>query len=126
MKILVDMNLSPEWLGVLSKAGWKASHWEDVGPATAADSDLLAWAREHHAVVITQDLDFSQLLFQTQANGPSVVLLRIRDELDAAQQGRICRAMAAAESSLETGALVVIDERHIRLRHLPIKPDSSP
>ncbi|MBI5395888.1 MAG: DUF5615 family PIN-like protein [Verrucomicrobia bacterium] len=91
MRILVDMNLSPEWLGILSKAGWQASHWKDVGPATAADSDLLAWAREHHAVVITQDLDFSQLLFQTQAN-----------------------------------TLVVIDERHIRLRHLPIKPEGSP
>jgi predicted nuclease of predicted toxin-antitoxin system len=126
MKILVDMNLSPEWLGILSKAGWQASHWKDVGSATAADSDLLAWAREHHAVVVTQDLDFSQLLFQTQANGPSVVLLRIRDELDAAQQGRICRAMAAAESSLETGALVVIDEHHVRLRHLPIKSEGSP
>lgn len=35
MKILVDMNLSPEWLGVLSQQGWSASHWQDVGSATA-------------------------------------------------------------------------------------------
>jgi len=27
MKLLVDMNLSPEWVGVLKEAGWETVHW---------------------------------------------------------------------------------------------------
>jgi predicted nuclease of predicted toxin-antitoxin system len=76
MKVPVDMNLSPEWLEVLSRAGWEASHWSAVGSPTAEDLELLIWARDHNHVLLTQDLDFGQLLFHTRFRGPSVVILR--------------------------------------------------
>jgi predicted nuclease of predicted toxin-antitoxin system len=31
MKILIDMNLSPEWVEVIERHGWKALHWSTVG-----------------------------------------------------------------------------------------------
>ena len=34
MKLLLDMNLSPRWVGVLPAAGFEAIHWSDVGPST--------------------------------------------------------------------------------------------
>ena len=67
MKLLVDMNLSPEWLTVLEQAGWQARHWSTVGSPTAADTDLWDWARQHGCVLLTQDLDFAELLFHAQA-----------------------------------------------------------
>lgn len=121
MKIPVDMNRSPEWLGVLEQAGWQARHWSQVGSPTAPDTDLLAWARQHDCVLLTQDLDFAELLFHTQAGTPSVVLLRLRNELDPAQQTRVCTVLRTATAALETGALLVIDERRARLRRLPIE-----
>lgn len=121
MKILVDMNLSPEWLGVLNQAGWEASHWSNIGAPTAPDTELLIWARHHGWVVLTQDLDYSELLFQTRAGTPSVVLLRLRNELDVAQQARVCALLRTAGAALVTGALLVIDERRARLRRLPIE-----
>jgi len=117
----VDMNLSPEWLTVLQESGWQASHWSTVGSPTAADTDLLDWARQHGWVLLTQDLDFAELLFHTQAGTLSVVLLRLRNELDSAQQGRVCTLLRTAATALETGALLVIDERRARLRRLPIE-----
>lgn len=90
MKILVDLNLSREWLEVLERAGWKASHRSHIGSPTAPDTDLLLWARQHGWVLLTQDLDFAELLFHTQAGTPSVVLLRLRNELDSAQHSRVC------------------------------------
>lgn len=42
MKILVDMNLSPEWVEVLQQAGFTAIHWSAVGKANAQDTELLA------------------------------------------------------------------------------------
>ncbi len=125
MKLLVDMNLSPEWLTVLQQAGWQACHWSNVGSPTAPDTDPLAWAREHGQVLLTQDLDFAELLFHTQAGTPSVMLLRLRNELDSAQQTRVCTLLRAVTAALETGALLVIEERRARLRRLPIETGRS-
>jgi predicted nuclease of predicted toxin-antitoxin system len=76
MKLLVDMNLSPNWVVVLKEAGWKAVHWSQVGNLRAADSEILAWAKQNGHIVITHDLDFGSLLALTQAIGPSVIQVR--------------------------------------------------
>lgn len=44
MKLLVDMNLSPRWIGVLSKAGVEAVHWSELGVHNAPDSEIMAFA----------------------------------------------------------------------------------
>ena len=45
MKLLVDMNVSPRWVKLLHDAGFEASHWSDLGPATASDAEIMAFAR---------------------------------------------------------------------------------
>ncbi len=121
MKIVVDMNLSPEWLEVFAQAGWQARHWSQIGRPNADDDEVFSWAAENDHLVFTQDLDFPQILFASQGGRPSVVLLRIKNELDAAQRARVCAAIRQASASLQTGAIMVIDDRRIRLRTLPIK-----
>jgi predicted nuclease of predicted toxin-antitoxin system len=70
MKLVVDMNLSPEWVSVLREAGWEAEHWSQLGDPRAVDVEIMVWAREHGRVVFTHDLDFGTLLALTQAEGP--------------------------------------------------------
>jgi predicted nuclease of predicted toxin-antitoxin system len=41
MKLLVDMNLSPDWVAVLEQAGWETVHWSNVGNPRAADSEIM-------------------------------------------------------------------------------------
>jgi len=41
MKLLIDMNLSPEWVPFLEKAGWPAVHWFKVGQPDASDQEIL-------------------------------------------------------------------------------------
>ncbi|MGB9880090.1 MAG: hypothetical protein ACPLRM_04935, partial [Anaerolineae bacterium] len=31
MKLLIDMNLSPDWAVVFEQQGWQAHHWSTVG-----------------------------------------------------------------------------------------------
>ncbi len=116
----MDMNLSPEWLGPLTQRGIEAVHWSTVGSHNATDASLLAWAREHSSVVLTQDLDFSQLLVLTQTNGPSVVLLRLADEIDPALRDHIRGTIQANTPVLDAGALIVISKSRVRPRRLPI------
>jgi predicted nuclease of predicted toxin-antitoxin system len=73
MKILVDMNLAPDWVPVLQSAGYQAVHWFTVGDPRAPDHDIMAWARTNGYVVFTHDLDFGSLLATTGAAGPSVI-----------------------------------------------------
>lgn len=120
MKILVDMNLSPEWVQVFVAAGWPAQHWSRIGKNDAEDVEIFHWAETHDHLLFTQDLDFPQILFSTRKGKPSTVLLRIKNELAAYQRERVCAAIRQALVPLEAGAILVIDERHVRLRTLPI------
>lgn len=81
MRLLVDMNLSPQWVPALQRNGWPAAHWSTVGDPRAPDQDIFNWAREHEYVIVTHDLDFGTLLALTHAAGPSVLQLRTQDVL---------------------------------------------
>jgi predicted nuclease of predicted toxin-antitoxin system len=121
VKFVVDMNLSPEWVDVFAASGWDAVHWSKLGEGNASDEEIFNWARKHEHILVTQDIDFPQILFASRAGRPSVVLLRIRNELDATQRARVCAAIRKVSASLETGAIMVATDRRIRLRALPIK-----
>lgn len=45
MKLLIDMNLSPEWVGVLHRRGIASVHWSTIGDPRAADAVIMDWAR---------------------------------------------------------------------------------
>ncbi|MGB3266117.1 MAG: DUF5615 family PIN-like protein [Microcoleus sp.] len=77
MKILIDMNLSPEWTIVFTKYGIESLHWSTVGDPRATDRVIMEWARVNDYAVFTHDLDFGALLAATQADAPSVIQVRI-------------------------------------------------
>lgn len=58
MKLLIDMNLSPLWVDILTRHGWEAVHWSTVGDPHATDHTIMGWARERQYVVFTHDVDF--------------------------------------------------------------------
>jgi predicted nuclease of predicted toxin-antitoxin system len=76
LSILVDMNLSPDWVPVLVAEGWPAVHWSQVGDRGADDATLVAWAVANKHAVFTHDLGFGTTLALTHATGPSVIQVR--------------------------------------------------
>ncbi len=120
MKILVDMNLSPDWRGLLERDGIAAIHWSEVGDPRATDREILAWARERDCIVLTHDLDFGHLLALTHAKGPSVIQVRSQDVLPEKIGPLVVQALHQLEERLRAGALVVIEPAKFRLRILPI------
>ena len=121
MKILVDMNLSPDWCGILVKHGWTSAHWSSVGKPTAPDKTVLQYAKDNGYVVLTHDLDFSAILAATGAKAPSVIQVRAQDVLSEHFQQLVLDSLRQFESALTTGALIVIDESRARARVLPLK-----
>ena len=73
MCLLIDMNLTPRWVPYLSDAGHQCQHWFEIGSITASDALICAYARERNFVIVTNDLDFQQILAHTVQARPSVV-----------------------------------------------------
>jgi predicted nuclease of predicted toxin-antitoxin system len=122
MNILIDMNLSPEWVRTFARAreGIDSVHWSTIGDPRAIDTVIMAWALEHNYIVFTNDLDFGTLLAATQAQAPSVIQVRTQDLLPSAIGKLVTTALSQFQAQLETGALITIDPARSRVRILPI------
>jgi predicted nuclease of predicted toxin-antitoxin system len=44
VKVLVDMNLSPEWVTFFTAQGFEAQHWSSVGVPQADDREIMEFA----------------------------------------------------------------------------------
>jgi predicted nuclease of predicted toxin-antitoxin system len=121
MKLLIDMNLSPDWVGVFEQQGWQAIHWSAVGDPRATDQVIMEWARANGYVVFTHDLDFGALLASTRAEGPSVIQVRTQDTMPQSLGHRLGEILHQYESVLNSGALIVVDESKFRVRILPFQ-----
>lgn len=121
MKLLVDMNLSPRWVGLLTGAGIEATHWSAVGAKNAPDAEIMAYALANGFVVLTHDLDFSAILAATRGEKPSVVQLRADDVSPDVIGGQVLIALRQMDAELQEGALITVDPNRTRLRLLPLQ-----
>jgi len=120
IRLLIDMNLSPEWVAELARHGYDAVHWAAVGDPRAADVAIMAWARANDRAVFTHDLDFGTLLALTHADGPSVLQVRGQNILPQHMGPLVVAALRQYEAALISGALVVVEEKKSRVRVLPL------
>jgi predicted nuclease of predicted toxin-antitoxin system len=121
MKILLDMNLSPQWVDILVKAGFDTVHWSSIGKPNALDSTIMQWAKKNDHVVFTHDLDFGDILAATNADAPSVIQIRTQNLHPDYFGEAIIAALKQFRAQLEDGALIVVDESKVRARILPIR-----
>ena len=123
MRFLLDENQSPRIAEFLIAAGHDAIHVRDLGLQTSPDTRILAVARMDERVVVSADTDFGELLAQSNADRPSLLVLR-------RQQQRRSQEIAAlilvnlpeVAEDLAAGAVVVFDADRVRIRRLPFRP----
>jgi predicted nuclease of predicted toxin-antitoxin system len=120
VRLVVDMNLSVEWVAHLASHGWFAVHWSVIGDPRAEDAAIMAWAQANGHVVFTHDLDFGTTLALTHAAGPSVLQVRGQNVLPEDLGPVVIAILRQHESQLVAGALVVVDEKKARVRVLPL------
>ncbi len=122
IQILIDMNLSPDWVDELAKDGFASVHWSTIGDASATDREIMDWARSNGYVVFTHDLDFGTMLALTHASGPRLIQVRGQDVLPDRMAATVVAALRQHEADLNAGALVVVNRAKSRVRVLPIDP----
>lgn len=119
MKLLIDMNLAPDWAQFLSDAGFEAIHWSTIGLPTASDAEIMTYASTHGYVILTHDLDFGIILALTHREKPSIVQIRSEDLYTNTIGKLILNALTLGKADLELGALITVDQKRTRLRLLP-------
>ena len=122
MRLLVDMNLTPRWVHFLQDAGYEVVHWSSVGPNSAKDREICDYARRCVYVILTNDLDFPQILAHTKRDTPSVVLLRGEPLVPEVRGSALLGALRDCEAELNQGAIVTLDwSDKPRARVLPLR-----
>jgi predicted nuclease of predicted toxin-antitoxin system len=120
VQLVIDMNLSVEWVTELASHGWSAVHWSIVGDPSAEDAVVMRWALTNGYVVFTHDLDFGTMLALTHATGPSVLQVRGQNVLPEDIGPVVIVALRKFDAELAAGALVVVDMKKSRVRILPL------
>jgi predicted nuclease of predicted toxin-antitoxin system len=120
MKLLVDVNISPDICALLSTADTTAIHWSTLGDPKARDEELMQYAKDHGFVIVTHDLDFSALLAAGRGIGPSVIQVRFQDVLSPAFIDLLREMIERFRAELESGAIVTVDPERAKVRVLPI------
>ncbi len=121
LKFIADMDISPLTVSQLKKYGWKILRVNEIMDARSSDSDILDYAGSQNSVVITHDLDYSELLAVYGYEKPSVISLRLFDMSPGAVTNRIMEIVSQLEKELKQGIVVSVDDVSARFRNLPIK-----
>ena len=103
LPLVVDMNLSTEWVAELGKHGFSAVHWSTIGDPSADDSVIMAWALANGFAVFTHDLDFGTMLALSHATGPSVLQVRGQDVLPEDIGPAVIAALRQHDAELTAG-----------------------
>jgi predicted nuclease of predicted toxin-antitoxin system len=119
-RILLDQGLPRSAAALLRQAGWDVIHVSEIGMSRADDADILQRARAELRVCVTLDADFHSLLATSGERSPSTIRIR-KEGLDATALAVLLQGVwAKIADALNSGALVTITERSVRVRRLPI------
>ena len=120
MKILLDMNIPLKYAELLKNKGVDCIRWSDIGSPTAADTEIMEYARNNDFIVLTFDLDFSAILSMTHELKPSIAQIRASVIYADRAVDLISNALLRHEDDLQKGAILSIDLNKARIRLLPL------
>ena len=120
MRLLCDMGVSMKVVQWLRDRGHDCVHLRDEGLQRLPNGEIFARAIAEDRVVVTFDLDFGDIVATMGGRAASVLLFRLRNARGDHVIERISAALDMAADALESGAIVVVQETHLRIRHLPV------
>ncbi len=121
MKFLIDNALSPLFSEEMRQKGYDVLHVRDVGMQSSSDEDIFDFAQKEGRIIVTADTDFGTILALRREAFPSVIIFRKTQYLKPLQLISLLLVnLPQVTESLEEGSVVIIEDKRIRIRSLPI------
>ena len=122
-RLLLDQGLPRSMAGLLTQVGWDVIHVSEIGMSQADDVDILKRGRTDGRACVTLDADFHSLLAISAEGSPSVIRIR-KEGLNAIALAALLQGIwPGIENAVESGAMVTVTDRSVRVRRLPIVRD---
>jgi predicted nuclease of predicted toxin-antitoxin system len=118
MRFLLDANMPKSTLAALQQLGHQAIDVRDIGMGGAADVDIAAYAKVHHLVLLTRDLDFSDVRNYPPAEYAGIVVLELPDDAVAQTVVKVLASFVAQSELLAKvpGRLAIVEPWRVRFR----------
>ena len=120
MKFLADMGISRKCVAWLRSEGYDIIHLSEQGLQRMADKDIYQKAALERRIILTIDLDFSNIVAASKMKLPSVVIFRLSNESWENIINHLTPLIEQHSDELTSGTIVSIEDKKIRLRRLPI------
>ncbi|MBD2113122.1 MULTISPECIES: DUF5615 family PIN-like protein [Cyanophyceae] len=121
LRFIADVHVSPLTVTALKLQRYDIVRSTDLLPATAADAEILEFARVDGRIVVTQDLDFSMLVALSKQSQPSLITLRLSSAKPDVVTQKLLEVLPTLESELTEGVAVTINDDTVRIRKLPMR-----
>lgn len=120
IKLLLDVNLSVQWIDFLKESGWNCTHWLEVGNCDDSDAEIFDYAITNDFVIFTHDLDFGTILSKQKSSKPSVIQIPTKNTLPDVGGKKFLIAVDKFKNELKVGCILTIDVNRNKVRLLPI------
>ena len=121
MKILADIHISPITVHFLQDLGYDAIRVNEILPWNSSDKKIVETAKKERRVIITQDLDFSEIISLTGKKAPSLISLRLSSSRIEYVNKRLEEVLPKIEYDIEKGSIIVVEDSRIRVKSLPVQ-----
>ena len=120
MRILADANISHYTVQRLNALGHDAVYALDLLSPTADDRSIVNTAVAENRVILTQDLDFTNLIALSGAAQPSLISLRLSDSREANVNRALESVLPDLEERVAGGIIATVEDARFRIRRLPV------
>ncbi len=121
MRLLADVHISPMTVRHLNELGHDVVRVGEIMRSNAADREIVERAADDGRVVLTQDLDFSNIIALSGAQGPSLITLRLSDSRVGNVNRVLPTVLVQLESEISSGIVATVEDNRVRIRPLPIR-----
>ncbi len=121
LKFLIDNALSPIFSKQFQLYGYDVIHVRDIDMQTSSDEEIFKRAQKEKRIIISADTDFGTILALSNEQFPSVIIFRqTKNRKPVEQANLLISNLKEIKSSLESGSIVIIEDKRIRIRSLPL------
>jgi predicted nuclease of predicted toxin-antitoxin system len=120
MRFLADMGVSQRVVTWLQEQGHNATHLRDEGLQQLENGEIFIKAFRESRIILTWDLDFTEILALSKAGTVSAVVFRLMNTRSDHVIERLARVLEESAQDLGEGAIISVEEGRHRVRLLPL------